>query len=64
MVQFAEAFPDEQIVVTLSRQLGWSYFVIIISLDDDLTRDFYAEMCCIERFHQIELRVSLLIRHE
>ena len=45
MVQFAEAFPDEQIVVTLSRQLGWSHFVTIIPLDDDLKRDFYAEMC-------------------
>ena len=45
MVQFAQAFPDEQIVVTLSRQLGWSHFVTIIPLDDDLKRDFYAEMC-------------------
>ena len=45
MVQFAEAFPDEQIVVTLSRQLGLSHFVTIIPLDDDLKRDFYAEMC-------------------
>ena len=45
MIQFAEAFPDEQIVVTLSRQLGWSHFVAIIPLDDDLKRDFYAEMC-------------------
>ena len=26
MVQFAEAFPEEQIVVTLSRQLSWSTF--------------------------------------
>jgi len=44
MVQFAEVFPDEQIVVTLSRQLGWSHFVAIIPLNDDLKRDFYAEM--------------------
>ena len=50
MVQFAETFPDEQIVVTLSRQLGWSHFVAIIPLDDDLKRDFYAEMCRIERW--------------
>jgi len=27
MIQFAEAFPDEQIVVTLSRQLGWTYAI-------------------------------------
>jgi len=26
IVQFAEAFPEEQIVVTLSRQLSWSTF--------------------------------------
>jgi predicted nuclease of restriction endonuclease-like (RecB) superfamily len=50
MVQFAEAFPEEQIVVTLSRELGWSHFVAIIPLDDDLKRDFYAEMCRVERW--------------
>jgi hypothetical protein len=48
MVQFAEVFPKEQIVATLSRQLGWSHFKEIIPLDDDLKRDFYAEMCRIE----------------
>jgi len=50
MVQFAEAFPEEQIVVTLSRQLGWSHFVAILPLDDNLKRDFYAEMCRMERW--------------
>jgi len=30
MIRFAEVFLDEQIVVTLSRQLGWSHFVTII----------------------------------
>src|SRR5262245_44837776 len=32
MVRFAEVFPDQQVVVTLSRQLGWSHFVEIIYL--------------------------------
>ena len=50
MVQFAEVFPKEQIVATLSRQLGWSHFKEIIPLVDDLKRDFYAEMCRIERW--------------
>jgi predicted nuclease of restriction endonuclease-like (RecB) superfamily len=50
MIRFAEVFPDEQIVSTLSRQLGWSHFVEIIPLEDDLKRDFYAEMCRIERW--------------
>ena len=30
MIRFAEVFPAEQIVSTLSTQLGWSHFVEII----------------------------------
>lgn len=56
MVQFVEGFPDEQIVATLSRQLGWSHFVELIPLDDPLKRDFYAEMCRIERWSVRTLR--------
>ena len=41
MIGFAEVFADEEIVSTLSRQLGWSHFKEIIPLDDDpLKRDF------------------------
>jgi len=43
----------EEIVATLSQQLGWSHFKEIIPLDDDLKRDFYAEMCRMERWSQI-----------
>ena len=50
MIRFAEVFADEEIVSTLSRQLSWSHFVEIIPLEDDLKRDFYAEMCRIERW--------------
>jgi hypothetical protein len=32
-------------VATLSRQLSWSHFVAVLSLKDDLQRDFYTEMC-------------------
>src|ERR1700722_4091459 len=31
MIQFADAFPDMQIVVTLSRQLSWSHFLRLIT---------------------------------
>lgn len=48
MVQFAEAFPDEQIVATLWRQLSWSHFRELLSLKQPLQREFYAEMCRIE----------------
>jgi predicted nuclease of restriction endonuclease-like (RecB) superfamily len=50
MLRFAEAFPDERIVSALRRQLGWTHFKSIIYLDDELKRDFYAEMCRIEKW--------------
>jgi hypothetical protein len=49
MVQFAEVFPEERIVATLSRQLGWSHFVELLPLRKHLQRDFYAEMCRVEQ---------------
>lgn len=44
MVQLAEAFPQEEIVVTLSRQLSWSHFSALLPLKQPLQREFYAEM--------------------
>lgn len=48
MLRFAEAFPDEQIVSALMRQLSWTHFLAVVYLQDPLQRDFYAEMCRIE----------------
>jgi len=59
MIQFAEAFPDMEIVVTLSRQLSWSHFVGILPIKDDLQRDFYAEMCRMERWNVRTLRKKI-----
>jgi predicted nuclease of restriction endonuclease-like (RecB) superfamily len=56
MVQFAEQFSDEQIVVTLSRQLSWSHFLAILPVKEDLARQFYAEMCRLERWSVRTLR--------
>jgi len=50
MIRFAEVFPDRQIVSALMTQLGWTHFLQIIPIDDPLKRDFYAEMCRIERW--------------
>jgi predicted nuclease of restriction endonuclease-like (RecB) superfamily len=44
-----------QIVATLSRQLGWSHFVELIPLEP-LPREFYAEMCRVERWSVRQLR--------
>lgn len=56
MMQFAEAFPSFEIVATLSRQLGWSHFVELLPLKQPLEREFYAEMCRIERWSVRSLR--------
>jgi predicted nuclease of restriction endonuclease-like (RecB) superfamily len=56
MVRFAEVFPDEGIVSTLSRQLGWSHFLEISYLKEALQREFYAEMCRVERWSVRTLR--------
>ena len=56
MIRFAEAFPEFQIVSTLSRQLAWSHFLEIIYLKNDLQRDFYAELCRMERWSVRMLR--------
>jgi len=60
MIRFAEVFPDEGIVNALSTQLGWTHFRHIIALDDPLKRDFYAEMCRIERWstRTLEKKIS------
>jgi predicted nuclease of restriction endonuclease-like (RecB) superfamily len=50
MIRFAEVFPDAEIVHALSAQLGWSHFKAIIPLKDPLQREFYAEMCRVERW--------------
>lgn len=56
MVRFAEVFPETEIVQTLSAQLGWSHFSEILPLKHDLQRDFYAEMCRVERWSVRTLR--------
>jgi predicted nuclease of restriction endonuclease-like (RecB) superfamily len=66
MIRFAEVFPEREIVVALSHQLGWSHFVQIVHLKADLQRDFYAEMCRVERWSVRTLRAkvqSMLFEH-
>lgn len=56
MMQFAQVFDDEQIVVPMVRQLSWSHFMILIPLKNPLQRDFYAQMCLIEGWNKRVLR--------
>ena len=59
MMQFAQIMPDVQIVVTLSRQLSWSHFVEVISLNDELQREFYLTLAASERWSIRQLRKEI-----
>ena len=59
MMQFAQEFPDEQIVVTASRQLSWSHFVEILPIKDDLQREFYLTFAASERWSVRQLRKEI-----
>lgn len=56
MMRFSAAFPSSDIVSALSRQLSWSHFLELVYQKDQLKRDFYAEMCRIERWSVRNLR--------
>jgi hypothetical protein len=56
MIKFREAFPDRKIVATLSQTLSWSHFCELLPLGKPLQRDFYAEMCRVERWSVRTLR--------
>lgn len=59
MLRFSEVFPEKQIIQTVSGQLSWSHFVELIPLDDPLQREFYAEMCRVERWSVRTLRSKI-----
>lgn len=61
-----EQFPDEQIVAALLRQLGWTHFTLLLPIKDSLRREFYAQMCRIERWNTRTLQKkiqSMLFEH-
>lgn len=50
MVQFSQVFPDYEIVVSVIRQLSWTHLLAIIPIEDPLKRQFYIEMCKLEKW--------------
>jgi predicted nuclease of restriction endonuclease-like (RecB) superfamily len=49
MMQFADEFPDLEIVTTLSSQLSWSHFIELFSLKNHEAKMFYAKKITEER---------------
>jgi len=59
MIRCAEVFSDREIVHALSGQLSLTHFREIIYLEDTLKRDFYAQMCRIERWSTRTLHAKI-----
>jgi predicted nuclease of restriction endonuclease-like (RecB) superfamily len=49
-LRFAETFPDVHIVSALRRQLSWTHIKSVIYIEDALKREFYIEMCKLEKW--------------
>ena len=59
MMQFAQLIPDIQIVSTLSTQLSWSHFQEVLSLNNELQREFYLTMAAEEHWSVRSLRAKI-----
>lgn len=59
MMQFAEQFTDFEIVATLSRQLSWSHFLVLIPLKSQEAKLFYAKLSQENNFGVRELRQQI-----
>lgn len=59
MMQFAEVFPDYQIVTSLMSQLSWTHILQVISLEDRLQREFYLTMAADQRWSVRTLKAKI-----
>lgn len=59
MMQFASAFPDIKIVTSVVSQLSWTHFLQVISMDDDLKREFYLTMAADQRWSVRTLKAKI-----
>lgn len=59
MARFAELFPDERGLASLIQVLTWTHFIALLPLKDPLAREFYAEMCRVERWSVRMLRQKI-----
>lgn len=56
MVKVARAYPDAEIVGTLSRQLTWSHFIELAQMSEPTKRLFYQQLAIINHWSVRQLR--------
>lgn len=59
MMQFAQLMPDLQIVSPLATQLSWTHFQEVLSLKDEIQREFYLTMAAEENWSKRTLRAKI-----
>jgi predicted nuclease of restriction endonuclease-like (RecB) superfamily len=62
-LRFAETFPNEQIMHALRTQLSWTHIRSIVPIEDELKRNFYIELCKIEKWstRQLDERIQSML---
>lgn len=55
----AETFSEELIISAMRRQLGWTHLKTIMYLKDELQREFYMEMCIMEKWSTRKLKEKI-----
>lgn len=62
-LRLAEIFPEEAILSALRRELSWTHIKALIYIDDVLKRNFYIEMCRLERWssRQMQARINSML---
>lgn len=58
-VNFAEVFPENSIVYALRRQLSWTHFRMLTYIESDLEREFYLQMCKVEKWSTRQLKEKI-----
>lgn len=62
-MRLADVFADANILSTLQRELSWSHLKTLIYMDDPIKRDFYTELCKLERWsvRQLQERINSML---
>jgi predicted nuclease of restriction endonuclease-like (RecB) superfamily len=63
MLQFVEQFTDKEIVVSLSRHLSWSHFLVLIPLKTPEARLFYAQAATTQALGVRDLRKQIATKN-
>lgn len=59
MMQFAQQIKEEKIVSQLATKLSWSHFIEVLSLKDELQREFYLTLAANELWGRNRLRKEI-----